>query len=474
MRRRTLICLFLAVSFVSIASVAFAAEVKKVILDSDMRPGFDDGAAMVLLCGWMRMNDDNANSSPNPSFNKIDLLGVTVEPGNEAQQRGFAHGVRQLEIINAAQLRHSGSTKVGIPIYMGARYGLRSDRMDEDVMKAEWTITGASRAAGYFGWVTNPAFKENPNRDPMQPWQEFFKGTDASDTNYGKYGVGDPVYPYAYYPKQRDGSSKADDDGIDNAVDFIIKTVNDNPDNEVTILAIGPLTNIALALRKDPSIAGKVKEIVYMGGSFYMKGNSSAVAEFNWWADPEAAKMCVRTPWGDQKSATFEQYGNQVIDGLEAAVYLESLPTSLDIGPATPGSNYSRAEENWFAQSGFFYDDLVDQCRFYRTLPRNSGAYDVIAAAWLVDPNVVTTWYSASSRENPVTTNTDMVGLYVDVDSNYSTDYGRSIAYAHEGNQSGPLGTQKGAIMANTDPVKFWNEIVAPAFRDPAKTTPTP
>jgi inosine-uridine nucleoside N-ribohydrolase len=458
MKKNFLIYVLSVITFISMATGAFAAP-KKVILDSDMRPGFDDGAAMVLLAGYMNRNGD-----------KIDLLGVTVEPGNETQPRGFAHGVRQLEIIGAKNLVHVDGTK-GIPIYMGARYGLRSDRMNEEVMAAEWHLTGGSRAVGYFGWVTNPTYSTNPNRDPMQPWQEFYKGTDPDDTNYGKYSVGEPTYPYAYYPAQRDGSSHADLDGIDNAVDFIVKTINDNPDNEVTILAIGPLTNIALALRKDPSIAGKVKEIVYMGGSFYMKGNSSAVAEFNWWADPEAAKICVRTPWGDQESATFEQYGNQIIDGLEAAVYLQALPTSVDTVPSAADPSYSEAEMKWFDQSQWFYDALVEQCRFYRRLPRSSGAYDVIAAAYVIEPSVVTTWYSDANRENPMTNNRNMVGFMVDVDSNYGTDYGRSTVYS---NQSGPLGTQKAAIMANTAPVKFWNEIVAPAFVDPAKTIATP
>ncbi|MDR3166201.1 MAG: nucleoside hydrolase [Synergistaceae bacterium] len=459
MKNKFVIHVLLIAALISMAAAALAAP-KKVILDSDMRPGFDDGAAMVLLAGYMNRNG-----------NKIDLLGVTVEAGNETQPRGFAHGVRQLEIIGAKDLVHTDETK-GIPIYMGTRYGLRADRLNKEVMEAEMRITGQVIYPGYFGWVTNPDYAENPNRDPIQPWQDFYKGTDANDTNYGRYGAGEPTYPYAYYSTQRDGSSNADPDGIDNAVDFIVKTINDNPDNEVTILAIGPLTNVALALRKDPSIAGKVKEIVYMGGSFFMKGNSSAAAEFNWWADPEAAKICVRTPWGDQKSETFERYGNQVIDGLEAAAYIQALPASADIGPSKTDPRYSEDEMTWFNQSRYFYDDLVEQCGFYRDLPNTGGAYDVIAAAWIIDPTVVTTWYSLRS-ENPVTNNTNMTGLKIDVDSGYDVDYGRSIPYTIP-HQEGPSGTRKAAIMANTDPVKFWNEIVAPAFVDPKKTIPTP
>jgi purine nucleosidase len=59
---------------------------------------------------------------------------------------------------------------------------------------------------------------------------------------------------------------------------------------EVTLVALGPLTNVAMALHRDPSFAGKVKECVMMGGASDHRGNITPVAEFNVWVDPEAAK----------------------------------------------------------------------------------------------------------------------------------------------------------------------------------------
>jgi inosine-uridine nucleoside N-ribohydrolase len=481
MKKRTLLCVFLI--FVWVCSAARAiAEPKKIILDSDMRPGFDDGAVLALLAGWTRKTAEASAGGPAlPSgFNEIELLGVTVVAGNETEPRGFAHGVRQLEIMEGHLIGK------GIPIYEGARYGLRGGRLDKKVMEAETRITGAIRYPGYFGWVTNPAYAGVPDRDPMQPWKDFYKSADPNGAGYGRFGLTEPTYTMAYYPKQRDGTeARADASGIDNAVDFIIHAINSNPPHTVSILAIGPLTNVALALRKDPGIAERAKEIVYMGGSFYMKGNSSDVAEFNWWADPEAAKMVVRTAWGNKDSQEFKDYGNQVVSGLEAAVYLKRLPTtqsSVSIADIYPGnSENTEAEEDWFAQSQWFYDDLVSQCRFYRRLPNNSGAYDVIAAAWLIDPTVITTWYSSTS-ENPVTSNTAMTGLWIDVEADYTSNYGRSTAYAPAAPTAaspdpaprGPIGTQKAALQANSDEIKFWNKIVAPAFIDPAKTIPTP
>lgn len=72
------------------------------------------------------------------------------------------------------------------------------------------------------------------------------------------------------------------------AVDFILKTVKENP-GEVEIIALGPLTNIALAIRKDPETMKKVKKIWSMGGGVHF-GNRTPVAEFNYWADPEAVR----------------------------------------------------------------------------------------------------------------------------------------------------------------------------------------
>jgi len=79
------------------------------------------------------------------------------------------------------------------------------------------------------------------------------------------------------------------------AADLIVEVVNRNP-HEITLVPVGPLTNIALALRKDPSIAAKVKEVVLMGGSI-TGGNSTAAAEANIFNDPEAARAVFEAGW---------------------------------------------------------------------------------------------------------------------------------------------------------------------------------
>jgi inosine-uridine nucleoside N-ribohydrolase len=79
------------------------------------------------------------------------------------------------------------------------------------------------------------------------------------------------------------------------APDLIIELVHRYP-HEIILVPVGPLTNVALALCKDPSIAGLVKEVVLMGGAI-SGGNVDAVAEFNIYVDPEAAQMVFHGGW---------------------------------------------------------------------------------------------------------------------------------------------------------------------------------
>lgn len=77
------------------------------------------------------------------------------------------------------------------------------------------------------------------------------------------------------------------------AVDFIVETIMSQPAGEVTLCALGPLTNIALALRKEPAIAGRIRELVMMGGGCFEGGNVTPTAEFNIYVDPQAAKLVL-------------------------------------------------------------------------------------------------------------------------------------------------------------------------------------
>jgi purine nucleosidase len=66
---------------------------------------------------------------------------------------------------------------------------------------------------------------------------------------------------------------------------------------EITLLPLGPLSNVGLALLLEPAIAQNVKEVILMGGSAYDRGNASPVAEANIYNDPEAASLVFNAPW---------------------------------------------------------------------------------------------------------------------------------------------------------------------------------
>src|SRR5258708_14819534 len=99
---------------------------------------------------------------------------------------------------------------------------------------------------------------------------------------HGRDGLGDHNYP----------APKKSAEGL-HAVDAIIETVEANPG--LVLVTLGPLTNVALALSKRPSIAAKVGRCVVMGGAPCCEGNVTPAAEYNVWVDPEAACIVIRS-----------------------------------------------------------------------------------------------------------------------------------------------------------------------------------
>ncbi len=80
------------------------------------------------------------------------------------------------------------------------------------------------------------------------------------------------------------------------AYQFIVDTVRAQP-GEVTLVAVGRMTNLALALKAEPEVARLVKEVVVMGGAFDVTGNVTPAAEANIHGDPEAADIVFTAPW---------------------------------------------------------------------------------------------------------------------------------------------------------------------------------
>ena len=101
---------------------------------------------------------------------------------------------------------------------------------------------------------------------------------------HGESGLGGAVLPPA-----------AGSPAPGHAIDYITETVRAAP-GQITLVATGPLTNIALAVKREPRLADWVREFVIMGGSAG-RGNVTPAAEYNIWADPEAAAAVFRAGW---------------------------------------------------------------------------------------------------------------------------------------------------------------------------------
>ena len=157
----------------------------------------------------------------------------------------------------------------------------------------------------------------------------------SADWFHGKDGLGDHGYPA---PKRALEKKPA--------VDAIVETIEANPG--LVLVTLGPLTNIALALKRKPSIAMKVARCVIMGGAPCCEGNVTPAAEYNIWCDPEAASMVMRS------GLPVELVGWHLCRG-EAALNLNDIERVLSLD--TPLARFaiecnSRAQEAYFEQTG--------------------------------------------------------------------------------------------------------------------------
>lgn len=198
------------------------------------------------------------------------------------------------------------------------------------------------------------------------------------------------------------------------AAQFIVDTVNALP-GQVTIMAIGPLTNVAMALRQEPGLAAKVKQIYIMGGAVAAlpdgAGNATPNAEFNFWVDPEAAKIVLRSgipvalsPLNVSRKTSLNR------DWYQKLIAVDTPFTRLireRLGPA------------------FDKDPALSMLMF-----------DQVTVASLVDPSLVTT-----------------SELYVDVDANHDINYGVSVG--GKALWPGAEGAQKMAVQYDLDWDRF-------------------
>lgn len=152
-------------------------------------------------------------------------------------------------------------------------------------------------------------------------------------------------------------------------VDFIIDTVMAAEPSTITLVPTGPLTNIALAARKEPRIVERVKEVVLMGGGYH-EGNWSAVAEFNIKVDPEAAHIVFNESW------PVTMVGLDLTHQALATADVEAEITAL-------GTDLSQFVVGLF---GYFREAYKNAQGF-----DDPPVHDPCTIAYLVDPSIVST-----------------------------------------------------------------------------------
>ncbi|MFK2825323.1 nucleoside hydrolase [Bacillus sp. B190/17] len=146
-------------------------------------------------------------------------------------------------------------------------------QFDQQVENALYTI----QVAGKSGQV--PVYKGHE-----RPLMGLGKNEHRTvEDVHGKDGMGDSFFEKAV-------QSPAEG----HAVDFLIETIHNNP-GKIHLLAIAPLTNIAMAIKKDPTVVPKIPHLYIMGGTNNALGNITPSAEYNFFVDPEAAKIVLHS-----------------------------------------------------------------------------------------------------------------------------------------------------------------------------------
>ncbi len=220
----------------------------------------------------------------------------------------------------------------------------------------------------------------NGNVDIEKVTKNAFKILDVA----GRRDI--PVYKGNSKPLMRENSMPADchgDDGLGNigmedsgrvpeeesAADFLIRKAREEK-GEITLVPIGPLTNIAEAIQKDPEFVKNIKEVVIMGGAIH-EGNVTPHAEFNFWVDPEAAKIVFQ--------AGFEKI---VMVGLDATryVWLDPALRELLYQINTPVSRFIHKVTRVYADAHWGYGQKLG-CELC----------DVLVTAYLLDTSVLET-----------------------------------------------------------------------------------
>ena len=187
----------------------------------------------------------------------------------------------------------------------------------------------------------------------------MMRSLETAQYVHGEDGMGDAGYPL---------SGRVPSEG--RGAEVIVESILDSP-GEITLVTLGPLTNVATAALLAPEIADAVDRVVVMGGTGVNgPGNVSAMAEYNFWADPEAAAVVARAGFPIEFVGWDVSIASAVVDADRYAA-LNALDTDL----SRFAVGVSQVVRRFAMENGLAGDDLPDP----------------IAMAHAIDPSVATT-----------------------------------------------------------------------------------
>jgi len=332
---RTLIGVILLIPIALAAPVTALAQKRLVVIDQDTSgPGGSNIMSMLALL-----------QSP-----QVEVLGITVVTGNAWRDDEARHALRMLELIG----------RTDVPVSPGAVFPLIRTQEETRLMAP---LIGQVAWLGAWGQKLStlpatPGLIEPPApAAPLGPW----------DTP--PLAEGEPhTRPIA-----------------EDAAHFLIRQVRSHP-RQVTIYAAGPLTDIALAVALDPQFAELSQGLVIMGGSLNPhtddpEFSTSPRHEFNFWFDPEAARMTLRAHWPRIDLTT--------VDVSIKAMFTQAMVDAIAKSP-NPAAQYIA---KYSQERYYLWDELA-------------------ACAWL-DPTIIT-------RRDDV---------YMDVDVGHGPTYGETLTW---------------------------------------------
>lgn len=274
---------------------------------------------------------------------ELDVLGITTVNGNRPVMNTTENTLRVLDLL-----------KSDIPVYRGC---------------------------------------EEPMVAGLIPERQLFRKTNDKKELDGKT----VTYHYEFLEELPPAVSKAQDIS---AVQYLIKTLNDSQ-GDITVIAVGPLTNLGVAMRADPGIIQKIKKLIIMGGGC-RQTNTTSAAEFNIWKDPEAAQIVLtsgcdillvpldathRAYVGSEESQRFRQMGTPVgratADLLDARIKAYDLMQPIECAPygSTP-------PHDALAVCAAIDETVLKDIRFCRVDVDCGGSW--ADGMTIVDPRVIT------------------------------------------------------------------------------------